>query len=88
VDTLPEKIGYEELFVASYDALWSCVVGCRITERVFVEGGGVFLLLDVLEVAPRRLKNQVFGVLCDLAEVRAREDVSCVCMRVSKCVCV
>ena len=65
---LGERIGYEELFVSAYDALWSIVIGCGLNERVLIDNSGVFALLDTLEAVPRHLQAQVLGLVLDLAE--------------------
>ncbi len=39
------------LFKYALEAIASCVVGCPLNEDMFLENGGVFLMLDLLEVA-------------------------------------
>lgn len=59
------------MLVAALDAVWSCVVGCSLTEKAFLQAQGVFLLLDALETCPAELHNIILGLLVDLCETDA-----------------
>jgi len=52
------------------DCVWSAIVGTRKNEIRFLDAGGIFALLDVLEVAPLLLKRQIIGCLADLMQYR------------------
>jgi len=52
------------------DCVWNGVVGTRKNEIRFLDAGGLFALLDVLEVAPLLLKRQIIGCLADLMQYR------------------
>lgn len=52
------------------DCVWCAVVGTRKNEIRFLDAGGIFALLDVLEVAPLLLKRQIIGCLADLMQYR------------------
>jgi len=52
------------------DCVWNSVVGTRKNEIRFLDAGGLFALLDALEVAPLLLKRQIIGCLADLMEYR------------------
>lgn len=52
------------------DCVWSAVVSTRKNELRFLDAGGLFALLDVLEVAPLLLKRQIIGCLADLMQYR------------------
>mmetsp|Transcript_127994 Transcript_127994/g.410101 ORF Transcript_127994/g.410101 Transcript_127994/m.410101 type:complete len:954 (-) Transcript_127994:96-2957(-) len=52
------------------DCVWCAVVGTRKNEVRFLDAGGLFALLDVLEVAPLLLKRQIIGCLADLMQYR------------------
>eukprot|EP00931_Biecheleriopsis_adriatica_P090147 TRINITY_DN6417_c0_g1_i1.p1 TRINITY_DN6417_c0_g1~~TRINITY_DN6417_c0_g1_i1.p1 ORF type:complete len:931 (-),score=237.31 TRINITY_DN6417_c0_g1_i1:42-2834(-) len=52
------------------DCVWNAVVGTRKNEIRFLDAGGLFALLDALEVAPMILKRQIIGCLADLMEYR------------------
>mmetsp|Transcript_20235 Transcript_20235/g.58664 ORF Transcript_20235/g.58664 Transcript_20235/m.58664 type:complete len:975 (-) Transcript_20235:97-3021(-) len=52
------------------DCVWSAIVGTRKNEVRFLDAGGLFALLDVLEVAPLLLKRQIIGCLADLMQYR------------------
>eukprot|EP00933_Yihiella_yeosuensis_P051013 TRINITY_DN48845_c0_g1_i1.p1 TRINITY_DN48845_c0_g1~~TRINITY_DN48845_c0_g1_i1.p1 ORF type:complete len:918 (-),score=169.33 TRINITY_DN48845_c0_g1_i1:302-3055(-) len=52
------------------DCVWNAVVGTRKNEIRFLDAGGLFALLDALEVAPLILKRQIIGCLADLMEYR------------------
>lgn len=56
------------------DCIWNAVVGTRKNEIRFLDAGGLFALLDCLEVAPMILKRQIIGCLADLMDSRAGED--------------
>lgn len=46
------------------------MVGTRKNEIRFLDAGGLFALLDCLEVAPMILKRQIIGCLADLMEYK------------------
>lgn len=52
------------------DCVWNAVVGTRKNEIRFLDAGGLFALLDSLEVAPMLLKRQIIGCLADLMEYK------------------
>jgi hypothetical protein len=52
------------------DCIWCAIVGCRKNEVRFLDAGGLFALLDVLEIAPLLLKRQIIGCLADLVQYR------------------
>jgi len=52
------------------DCVWCAVVSTRKNEMRFLDAGGLFALLDVLEVAPLLLKRQIIGCLADLMQYR------------------
>jgi len=52
------------------DCVWNAVVGTRKNEIRFLDAGGLFALLDALEVAPMLLKRQIIGCLADLMEYK------------------
>jgi len=52
------------------DCVWNAVVGTRKNEIRFLDAGGLFALLDCLEVAPMLLKRQIIGCLADLMEYK------------------
>merc|ERR1712190_72216 len=52
------------------DCVWCAVVGTRKNEMRFLDAGGLFAMLDVLEVAPLLLKRQIIGCLADLMQYR------------------
>jgi len=52
------------------DAIWCAIVGTRKNEVRFLDAGGLFALLDVLEIAPLLLKRQIIGCLADLVQYR------------------
>jgi len=52
------------------DCVWCAIVGTRKNEVRFLDAGGLFALLDVLEIAPLLLKRQIIGCLADLVQYR------------------
>jgi len=54
------------LIVASVGCVWNAVVGCRRSEARLLHQEGIDSLLDLLEVCPVMMRNQVLGVLADL----------------------
>jgi len=52
------------------DCIWCAIVGTRKNEVRFLDAGGLFALLDVLEIAPLLLKRQIIGCLADLVQYR------------------
>lgn len=43
-------LGHNRLLLAAVDCVWCAVVGSPITEDIFLETGGAFVLLDLLKV--------------------------------------
>jgi len=68
----PDKTTDNHLFytLCVVDCVWCAVVGTRKNEMRFLDAGGLFALLDVLEVAPLLLKRQIIGCLADLVQYR------------------
>ncbi|XP_027048393.1 cilia- and flagella-associated protein 69-like [Pocillopora damicornis] len=68
----PNKInsplGHHQLLLSAVDSVWSAVLGCYITEQLFLENDGVFHLMDLLEICPLTMQNLVLGCLVDLCE--------------------
>ncbi|KAJ7389807.1 hypothetical protein OS493_028775 [Desmophyllum pertusum] len=68
----PNKInsplGHHQLLLSGVDCVWSAVLGCYITEQLFLENDGVFHLMDLLEICPPTMQNLVLGCLVDLCE--------------------
>ncbi|XP_073677631.1 cilia- and flagella-associated protein 69-like [Garra rufa] len=61
-------LGHNKLLLSTVDCLWSCVVGCFVTEDSLVAAGGVDLLLQLLERSPRRMLTPLMAVLLELCE--------------------
>uniref|UniRef100_A0A672K662 Cilia- and flagella-associated protein 69 ARM repeats domain-containing protein n=1 Tax=Sinocyclocheilus grahami TaxID=75366 RepID=A0A672K662_SINGR len=61
-------LGHNKLLLSTVDCLWSCVLGCFGTEDVFVAGGGVDLLLQLLQRSPRHMLTPLVSVLLELCE--------------------
>lgn len=68
----PDESTDNHLFYALcvVDCVWNAIVGTRKNEVRFLDSGGLFHLLDVLEVAPLVLKRQIIGCLADLMQYR------------------
>lgn len=68
----PDETTENHLFytLCVVDCVWCSVVGTRKNEHRFLDVGGLFALLDVLEVAPMLLKRQIIGCIADLVENR------------------
>eukprot|EP00403_Amphidinium_massartii_P040011 CAMPEP_0178437310 /NCGR_PEP_ID=MMETSP0689_2-20121128/34918_1 /TAXON_ID=160604 /ORGANISM="Amphidinium massartii, Strain CS-259" /LENGTH=949 /DNA_ID=CAMNT_0020059491 /DNA_START=52 /DNA_END=2901 /DNA_ORIENTATION=- len=68
----PDETTDNHLFytLSVVDCVWCAVVGTRKNEVRFLDAGGLFGLLDVLEVAPMVLKRQIIGCLADLLQYR------------------
>merc|ERR1719161_3231311 len=68
----PDETTENHLFytLCVVDCVWSAVVGTKKNENRFLDAGGLFAMLDVLEVAPALLKRQIIGCLADFVENR------------------
>ncbi|XP_071812719.1 cilia- and flagella-associated protein 69-like [Apostichopus japonicus] len=70
--TNPKKLfnglGHHRMMLATLGAIWCCIVGATINEDQFLEGEGIFLLLDLLQNAARSMHNLILGCLTDLCE--------------------
>merc|ERR1719161_2429598 len=68
----PDETTENHLFytLCVVDCVWCAIVGTRKSELRFLDVGGLFALLDVLEVAPLLLKRQIIGCLADLMQNR------------------
>ncbi|GMI12631.1 hypothetical protein TrLO_g13021 [Triparma laevis f. longispina] len=54
------------LIVAVVDCMWSSCVGNRRSEARLLQCEGQDALLDLLEICPRLMRNQIVGLLADL----------------------
>ncbi|XP_078283905.1 cilia- and flagella-associated protein 69 [Rhinoraja longicauda] len=61
-------IGHNKLLLATVDCIWCCVVGCYIAEDAFLEMGGIFLLLDLLESGSGCMHNLILGTLLEICD--------------------
>ncbi|XP_051872151.1 cilia- and flagella-associated protein 69-like [Pristis pectinata] len=61
-------MGHNKLILTTVDCIWSCIVGCYTAEDSFLEMGGIFLLLDLLESSSDRMHNLILGTLLELCE--------------------
>ncbi|XP_029179463.2 cilia- and flagella-associated protein 69-like [Acropora millepora] len=67
-DQITSPLGHHQLLLAAVDCVWSAVLGCYLTEQLFLESDGVFHLLDLLEICPLTMQNLLLGCLTDLCE--------------------
>ncbi|XP_070566690.1 cilia- and flagella-associated protein 69-like [Ptychodera flava] len=61
-------LGHHRLMLATVDCIWCSVVGCYMNEDLFLEGEGMFLLLDLLEACPKNMHNLILGCILDMCE--------------------
>jgi len=59
-------LGYHKLLLSSVNAIWCCV--SFVNQDLFLERGGIPILLDLLEKCPPSMQNLVLGALLDLTE--------------------
>ncbi|XP_063682904.1 cilia- and flagella-associated protein 69-like isoform X2 [Bolinopsis microptera] len=59
-------LGYHKLLLSSVNAIWCCV--SFMNQDLFLERGGIPILLDLLEKCPPSMQNLVLGALLDLTE--------------------
>lgn len=67
-DIINSPLGHHQLLLSAVDCVWSAVLGCYLTEQLFLESDGVFHLMDLLEICPLTMQNLVLGCLVDLCE--------------------
>lgn len=61
-------MGHNKLLLATVDCIWCCIVGCYTAEDAFLETGGIFLLLDLLESSLEYMHSLVLGTLVELCD--------------------
>uniref|UniRef100_UPI00398EBC39 cilia- and flagella-associated protein 69-like isoform X2 n=1 Tax=Pristiophorus japonicus TaxID=55135 RepID=UPI00398EBC39 len=61
-------MGHNKLILSTVDCIWCCIVGCYTAEDIFLELGGIFLLLDLLESSPKHMHNLILGTLLELCD--------------------
>ncbi|XP_047239897.1 cilia- and flagella-associated protein 69-like isoform X2 [Girardinichthys multiradiatus] len=59
-------LGHNKLVISTVDCVWSCIVGCCITEYQFLAKEGASLLLDLLQASPRCIHSFILATLLDL----------------------
>ncbi|XP_014852045.1 PREDICTED: cilia- and flagella-associated protein 69 isoform X1 [Poecilia mexicana] len=59
-------LGHNKLLISTIDCVWSCIVGCCITENQFLWKDGAGLLLDLLRSSPRCMHGIILSILLDL----------------------
>ncbi|KAJ0407440.1 hypothetical protein P43SY_004981 [Pythium insidiosum] len=57
---------HENLLIAVLDAVRACVVGLVESETAFLRADGVPKLLDIIECAPKAIKNQALAALAEI----------------------
>ncbi|XP_068670684.1 cilia- and flagella-associated protein 69-like [Montipora foliosa] len=67
-DKICSPLGHHQLLLSAVDCVWSAVLGCYLTEQLFLENDGVFHLMDLLEICPLTMQNLLLGCLMDLCE--------------------
>jgi hypothetical protein len=63
-----QGLGHAEATVAAVALVWAAVAGCAMNESAFIEGEGIFHLLDLLDNGIEGSRNLVLGCLLDLCE--------------------
>ncbi|NXN92997.1 CFA69 protein, partial [Rhinopomastus cyanomelas] len=70
-------LGHNRVLLSALDCLWSCVIGCYVTEDYFLEKQGISLLLDLLAVGfsfpffkskQKNLYNIILGILVEFCD--------------------
>lgn len=64
--SLTSGLGYHRLLLAATDCVWCTVVGNPVVEDIFLEEGGVFCLLDLLQVSNHKTTQTVCVYMCVL----------------------
>uniref|UniRef100_M4AP28 Cilia- and flagella-associated protein 69 ARM repeats domain-containing protein n=1 Tax=Xiphophorus maculatus TaxID=8083 RepID=M4AP28_XIPMA len=59
-------LGYNKLLISTIDCVWSCIIGCSITENEFLWKDGAGLLMDLLHSSPRCVHSIILSILLDL----------------------
>ncbi|XP_038151960.1 cilia- and flagella-associated protein 69-like [Cyprinodon tularosa] len=59
-------LGHNKLVISTVECVWSCIVGSCTTEYQFLERGGAFLMLDLLQASPRCIHSLILSTLLDL----------------------
>ncbi|KAM7433104.1 hypothetical protein ABFA07_016561 [Porites harrisoni] len=67
-DKINSPLGHHQLLLSAVDCVWSALLGCYLTEQLFLENDGIFHLMDLLEICPLTMQNLVLGCLVDLCE--------------------
>lgn len=57
--SLTSGLGYHRLLLAATDCVWCTVVGNPVVEDIFLEEGGVFCLLDLLQVSNHKTTRPI-----------------------------
>ena len=68
VENVCRGLGYNKLMLATVEAVWSCLVGSRRNEILFLENSGIFSLLNILEHVPRYLQSVILATILDFME--------------------
>ncbi|KAF7702391.1 hypothetical protein HF521_001674 [Silurus meridionalis] len=61
-------LGHNRLILCTMECVWSCIVGCYISEDLFLQKEGAFLLLDFIQLSPRSMLNVAVATLLELCE--------------------
>uniref|UniRef100_A0A3Q2PJ34 Cilia and flagella associated protein 69 n=1 Tax=Fundulus heteroclitus TaxID=8078 RepID=A0A3Q2PJ34_FUNHE len=59
-------LGHNKLVISTVDCVWSCIVGCSVTEGHFLAREGASLLLDLLAATPSCVRGVILATLLDL----------------------
>ncbi|XP_011851407.1 PREDICTED: cilia- and flagella-associated protein 69 isoform X2 [Mandrillus leucophaeus] len=65
---LQSGLGYNLLLFSTLDSIWCCILGCYPSEDYFLEKEGIFLLLDVLALNPKKFCNLILGIMVEFCD--------------------
>ncbi|GAB1605854.1 hypothetical protein Ahia01_000867700, partial [Argonauta hians] len=72
LDLLKSGLDYHFLLLTAIDCIWCTVIGCKELEDHFLEEDGCYILLDLLEVLPHKMRGIFLGCLVDLCFVNPK----------------
>ncbi|XP_058152997.1 cilia- and flagella-associated protein 69 isoform X3 [Dasypus novemcinctus] len=65
---LQSGLGYNVLLFSTLDSIWCCILGCYPSEDYFLEKEGIFLLLDLLALSPKKFCNLILGIMVEFCD--------------------
>lgn len=68
IDTLQSSYFFDRLLLAVGAYIWQCVVQCSVSLQIFLRNGGLYFMLDIIEITTYPVRCLYLGALTDMCD--------------------